>query len=116
MPQVDAVDLPWMLSEAQASRGWYFDELEPEVIKSHQIVNHGRALGMPEKVAMKPILISSDNFVVDGNHRLYNRKMKKGALTKMLVIKLSWSFDEALDWLLEQPFTYTINPHTHERN
>lgn len=116
MPQVDEKDMPRMLADASKDIGWEFGTITPNSIASHQYVNHKRAVDMPLHWAIKPILVSSDNAVLDGNHRLYSYRWWNGDHKEMIVIRLNLPFEEALDWLLHQEYTYTINPHTHERN
>ncbi len=114
---MDEADLPTMLADAVGGPGWKFQVMSPLLLRPHQYVNHNRAMGMPVEVALKPIIISLDGGVVDGNHRLYRYKNDLIlAKIPMNVLKLNLGFEEALDWLDEQVYTYHINPRTHERN
>lgn len=114
MPQVDEKDLPALVVKAfQSGHRPTFEVVMPHKLHSHQRVNHARALGMPETVKRKPVLVSADGFILDGNHRWYaNRETH----TPLNVIRVDLEFNNALPWLFSLPFVYTLTPATPERN
>lgn len=114
MPQVDEVNLPELVALAfQSGHRPEFAVVEPHTLHAHQKVNHARALGMPETIKRKPVLVSADGFVLDGNHRWFAHKHDGSPLN---IIRVGLSFDDALPWLFSLPFTYTLTPATPERN
>jgi hypothetical protein len=114
MPQVDEKDLPELVVASwQSGHHPSFEVVNPLDLHAHQRVNRTRALGMPENVKRKPVLVSLDNYVLDGNHRWYAHRMEE---TPMNVIRIGLSFEDALPWLFKQPFTYKLTPETPERN
>lgn len=115
MPQIDDADLPHLVANAFASN--YkpsFEVVDPHSLHAHQRVNHDRALAMPPGIYMKPILISADNYVLDGNHRWWSHVHRHEGV--MNAIRIGLPFEEAIAWLFQQPFTYRITPATPERN
>lgn len=114
MPQVDEANLPELVALAwQYGHQPAFDVVDAHTLHAHQRVNHARALAMPEVVKRKPILVSKDNFVLDGNHRAFVHREERSPAN---IIKLGLDFNEALDWLFQLPFTYKLTPTTPERN
>jgi hypothetical protein len=70
MPQVDIDDYPALLTWALWQSISYSDETrDPHTLKAHQRVNWQRVATMPDEIYKRPILISADGFILDGNHR-----------------------------------------------
>lgn len=114
MPQVDEKDLPELVALAyQSGHHPTFEVVFPKHLHAHQRVSHERALRMPEVVKRKPVLVSADGYVLDGNHRWYAHKAEGSPLN---VIRVGLEFDAALVWLFSLPFTYHLLPTTPERN
>lgn len=114
MPQVDEANLPELVAKAwEYGHQPAFDVVDAHTLHAHQRVNHERALSMTEMVKLKPILVSRDGFVLDGNHRAFAHKHDN---TPANVIRLGMDFDAALDWLFTLPFTYKLTTTTPERN
>lgn len=122
MPQVDEKDTVRMIVDAAHIAlpvgGFHplptLEVLPPCEIRAHQRVDHRRAAAMNPAIRAKPIIISRDNYVVDGNHRWWAH-VKAGS-EAIPVIRLALDFDEAIRWLLGRPYVYTIRPTTPERN
>lgn len=115
MPQVDAQFLPQLIHEAVAD-GYKvaIRTKPPEMLRAHQRIDHARALSMAPDVRMKPILISVDGYVLDGNHRWWSHVHEGSPF--LSAIDLGVPFDEGIAYLLARPYTYTIQPDTPERN
>lgn len=114
MPQIDELDLPQLVALAvQSGHPVAFEVQRARDLRSRQRVNHARALGMPRKVCLKPVITSSDGYIIDGNHRWFAHKQRKGFLN---CICLGLTFDEALPWLFALPFVYRLTSSTPERN
>lgn len=114
MPQVDEMYYPRLITEATTKGpGVVFDTVHPATLRAHQKVNHERAKAMPENGRIKPLIVSADGFVVDGNHRWW--AAVHGGHEWVNVIRLGMNFDPALVWLLRKPYVYTINHTTPER-
>ena len=113
MPQVDEKDLPRLVADSFSLHGCTFEVVAPTELHAHQRVSHARALSMPQQVMAKPIVISRDNYVLDGNHRWFAHKEHK---LPLLAIRIDLPFDEALDWLLDLPYSYKLTHTTPIRN
>jgi hypothetical protein len=115
MPQVDEkFTVRMIVDAAQGESLPTLEVLPPCEIRAHQRIDHRRAAAMSPAIRAKPIIISSDGYVVDGNHRWWAH-VKAGS-EAIPVIRLALDFDEAIRWLLDRPYVYTIRPTTPERN
>jgi hypothetical protein len=115
MPQVDEANLPELVARAfNAGISPTFDVTDPRRLRAHQRVDHARAAGMPLAVKLKPILVSSDGYVLDGNHRWWAHVHEDDGYIS--VIRLGLPFEQAIAWLFELPFTYKLTAITPERN
>lgn len=103
MPQVASKDYP-ALRRWLAARGLSALEaiLEPSRLRAHQRIDEKRALAMPAEALRVPCLVSSDFYMLDGNHR-WLAHMNNGSLLRAIVIDKP--FDEAVDLLLAFPLT-----------
>lgn len=114
MPQVDEANLVDMVRDAVESIGAPgLRVMDPHKLHAHQRGNHAKAGSMTEQVRRKPIVVSSDGFVVDGNHRAYANRIHN-ELT--VAIELPVPFDEACRWLFTLPYVYHLAPDTPVRN
>lgn len=106
MPQVDQKDLPAMF-QWLASQGVTVNEeiMPPDRIRGHQKVNRSLVHKIPEEALEKPIVISEDNIVVDGNHRWATAHFRKRGSIATYVIGAK--FDEALELVRKCPQSYT---------
>lgn len=115
MPQIDEKDLPTLIASTITSgKGVNMDVVNVSLLKAHQRIDHTKAKEMIEKVKLKPILVSADDYVLDGNHRWWAHVHEGDKFIN--VIRIEMNFDEAIPYLLEQPFTYEITPLTPVRN
>lgn len=116
MPQVDEHDLPALVAAAVAQNQLSptFEVAKVHDLRAHQKVDMKRVRAMPDELLLKPILISRDGFVLDGNHRWTAHVLLNAPLTP--AIKIGLNFGEAIDWLFTLPFTYAITPETPVRN
>lgn len=115
MPQIDEGNLPELVALAfQAGHNPLFHVASARDLRAHQKVDEHRVRSMPEALLYKPILVSADLYVLDGNHR-WHAHIHQGRFDTP-VIEIGLPFEEAIDWLLGLPFTYTLKPDTPERN
>ena len=104
MPQVDAVDLPELfVFLGTLGIGLAAGLKHPREVKAHQAINVERAMAIPPKVLAFPILLSSDDYVIDGDHRWY-RHCVDG--TDLPFIRIEAPFLEALKHIFAFPKTY----------
>jgi hypothetical protein len=105
MPQIDEADLP-ALCEWASSRGVGVATvtLTADQLHFHQRVNLHRVATMPQAIYDKPLLISRDGYVLDGNHRAVAHK-QRGEPARC--IQLDASFLCAMRLLFSFPRTYT---------
>lgn len=115
MPQVDAEFYTRLIADA-IDIGVTIDVIEVGHITPHQRIDHRRAEAMPLWLRMKPLIVSADDYVLDGNHRWW--AARKAGDAYLNAIRISMGFDAAIKWLLQRPYVYTLDP-THpqpERN
>lgn len=105
MPQIDELYYPDMLVWL-GNRGVTFSAgyIAPERCRSHQLVDEARAQAMPMAFLVKPVLISQDLCVLDGNHRWYRHLFEK--LPTMPFIRIELDFFDAIKHLETYPKCY----------
>lgn len=89
-----------------------FDVVTPESLHAHQRVNHALAKAMDPVDFQRPILISSDGYILDGNHRWWAHIHNKIPLIN--VIRIGHTFDEAISWLNGLKFCEHVGPNGNE--
>jgi hypothetical protein len=104
MPQIDEkfyADLLVFLG----SRGISFTAgfIEPDKVFSHQIVDVNRAVVMSKECLAKPVLLSKDRCILDGNHRWYKHKTDGSSVP---FIGIETDFFDALNHLFAYPNCY----------
>lgn len=110
MPQVDESDYPALLSYLFWTGAEPTDVLiDPSEVRHHQRVqlDRARARAMPASVLAKPILVSNDGYVLDGNHRAAAHKYLG---SPMRAIRLDVAFEEGIRILFGFSRTYTLVP------
>lgn len=108
MPQVDTSCYPQLVASAlEHGPGCTFDVVPVSSLRAHQRINHLRAASLDERVLLKPLVVSRDGYIVDGNHRWWGHVYQH--LPMVPVIRLNLDFDDAVAWALEQPGVYTIS-------
>lgn len=113
MPQVDEIYYPRFIVDAFKGPGVTFGTIDPRGLRAHQHVYHARAKAMSEQVRIKPLIVSDDDYIIDGNHRWW--ASVHGNHEWVNVIRLGMPFDPALIWLRRKPYVYEITPTTPER-
>lgn len=113
MPQVDEADYPRFIADAvHDARKLVIEAVPVSSLHAHQRIDHFRAKLMPAAVKMKPVIVSADNFIVDGNHRWWAHVYQRDPL--ILTVRLDLPFDEAIEWALARPYVYRISNHPEE--
>lgn len=104
MPQVDECDLTALI-EFVTFRGCETKEgkTDPDELHFHQRVDFDKCKKMKKETLKKPVLISLDMFVLDGNHRTMEHKLLG---TEVPYIMLCKPFEEAIGLLMAFPGTY----------
>lgn len=77
--------------------------IDPASVVPHQRVQVDHAINLSDDLARKPIIISEDNFILDGHHRWYWHVKKPELLN---VLKVDLPFNPAIDFLFQYPNTY----------
>lgn len=114
MPQVDEQFYPQLIADAKDYSGVALDVVKIDSVFPHQHIDKLRADHMDMRLRMKPILVSRDSYVLDGNHRWW-ANVHKGA-PWISIIRIGLEFDPAIAWLRDRPYVYEITPNTPERN
>ncbi len=114
MPQVDEQDMT-ALFEWLAWKGISVAEVtvHPDQLQFRQKVDFNKVNSMPDFVYRKPVLISNDDTVLDGNHRSWAHKLK-GDPEQCYQVNLP--FAEAIGALFSFRGTYALNKPQPERN
>lgn len=106
MPQIDEVKLAEFL-EYCASVDVIVERdlcMDPFELRAHQQVDLAKCVDMPDEVLAKPVLLSSDNYVLDGNHRWLGHVIRK---TRVPALRLGIEFCHGLDLMFQFPGTYS---------
>jgi len=105
MPQIDEADLLAFV-EFATFNGVEVEDREVDIteLKFHQRVDMVKVHNLTEDELAKPLLVSEDLFVLDGNHRAVGHKLN-GTPARCLVIKAV--FEQAIGLLFSFPGTYS---------
>jgi hypothetical protein len=114
MPQIDEADLT-ALAEWLAWRGVKMTDtvVRAEQLQFRQKVDFNKVKTMPPAVYAKPVLISNDYAVLDGNHRSWAHKLKGDPESAMMI---DLPFAEAIGALFSFCGTYSYSKPQLERN
>lgn len=106
MPQIDEKAYTDMLIFL-GQKGYTFTAgyINPGLLHLHQEIDVAMAMQLPDFILKKPLLLSSDNYVLDGDHRGYRHAVDK---TLAAFIRIETTFDEARTALLAFPETYEV--------
>jgi hypothetical protein len=106
MPQIDGHDEPKFLVFA-AERGitTTVKQIGPGLCMSRQHVDMDRVRAMPEHIQKKPVIVSNDMVILDGNHR-WTRHLIDG--TQMTAYIVDLPFETAVDLMFAFPKTYDL--------
>lgn len=114
MPQIDESDLERFIDFALLQGvGITHAKRCPTTLRAHQRIDLDHALNMPPEVAAKPVVVSADGYVLDGNHRWFFHA-RQG--TDLNVIEVDLPFEEAIRLMFAYPATYVLTPSTPVRN
>lgn len=107
MPQIDVADYPaLMIFLFERNVLVKHVTCDPRTLRFHQRVSEKLVRRMSPEQEAKPILISSDLYVLDGNHR-EERHLEDGS--ECACIRLGLPFGEAIDILLAFPGCGHVN-------
>lgn len=105
MPQVDEADLGDLINWMnQRGVDVTIKQVPPRSVRGHQKVVRDKVRHIPACALAKPVLISKDNLILDGNHRWMAHVTRHH--TTMLTAVVDRPFDEALALLKEFPGAY----------
>lgn len=105
MPQIDEVDLPEFIDFLKAKEvGVEWRVFDPRDLRAHQKVDMRKVFAMSPEVLAKPLLVSADRFVLDGNHR-WTGHMHRGS--KCNAWEIGLHFEPAIATMFEFPKTYS---------
>jgi hypothetical protein len=94
MPQIDDKAYPalrlWLTDNAIT---FYQETVAPSELKPHQRIDVDKAIHIPPSVLAIPLLVSSDGYILDGNHRWYAHE-QANAVCK--IIRIGLPFDDAI--------------------
>lgn len=104
MPQVDETDLGELLAFIR-ERGIAVIEtmISPELLRFHQQVDMKKVHAMDADVLAKPLLVSLDDYVLDGNHRAAGHKIQG---TSAVCLQIMAEFEDAMAVIYAFPKTY----------
>lgn len=106
MPQLDEAAYPGFLALC-ADKGIAVtrETVDPATLRNHQRIDTIHAAQMPEAVRAKPILVSADGFILDGNHRwALHRKLG----LPVACLRVALPFEQAVALLFSDPDTYDL--------
>ena len=106
MPQIEPKDVPHLIVDSwRLPHKPTIETVSPKTLHPHQRIDRQRARTMPVSIRVSPVIISLDNYILDGNHRWYANKYHR--VSAMAVIRIGLEFNSALDYLLSLPFVTT---------
>jgi hypothetical protein len=107
MPQIEEADYAELFRFATA-QGIFLTlcTRHPDTLKFHQRVKFAHGFTPDASVEDKPILVSADGYVLDGNHRLAMHKREGKPVN---CIQLNLEFEEAIAFLFSFPKVGTTN-------
>lgn len=104
MPQIDYDDYGDLFSYLKKHQ----DQISvgvrpPKELRAHQRIIRAIAENMDEIDCSKPVLVSSDDYILDGNHRWFAHVLR-GTMVPTIVVNLP--FEQALNCLCHFPKAY----------
>lgn len=113
MPQIDEQDYDDFLAFAHAKPVTIaHGSAEPNTLRAHQRIDRIRAERMPPEVRAKPVFVSDDNYILDGNHRWMMHVLLEEPIN---FIRIGLLFEQAIALMFEFPKTYSLE-HKPEGN
>jgi len=105
MPQVDEKDYPALFEFVKSqSIPLLTERFQPNQLRAHQRVSWDKVVSMDEVTFRKPVLVSQDRFVLDGNHRWTAHVHRNVPLSAYV---LGLEFEAAIGLLFKFPKTYS---------
>lgn len=105
MPQVDETDLPELISFLRDNRVVVrFERLKPEHVQLHQRVEKHLIDNFDPVLLTKPVLVSREPFVLDGNHRRMDHVIHHSPW--MPTYRIMLEFECAIGAIFSFPKTY----------
>lgn len=106
MPQIDEVDYPDFLDFVRQEQvGLARRTFAPRLLRAHQRIDRIKAGLLPPEVRDKPIFVSEDHYVLDGNHRWMAHAMEGSELRAWVI---GAGFEAAVNLMFRFPRTYTL--------
>lgn len=107
MPQVDEEDLVALLAFLTKRKTHIsIRQVDPDDLLFHQHVFEDRVPAIDSADMNKPLLVSAEGYVLDGNHRATAHK-RYG--TRPVVFRLATDFTDSMKLLFSFPKTYTYS-------
>jgi hypothetical protein len=104
MPQIDEDKYPTLLKYlCDVGVEYSYRVYRPEQLQAHQRINMGHVRDMPPEIYQKDVLISQDEYVLDGNHRWWAHKERDEVLGCLVIHA---EFDQAMEILFGFPDVY----------
>lgn len=107
MPQIDDADyselISWLASQGVSGM---FGSANPITLIPHQRIDKFRAEQMPDAVKKIAVLISEDNYILDGNHRWQANMVSN---SRVNYIRILLPFERAIEKLFAFPKVMTSN-------
>jgi len=77
--------------------------VDPFSFKPHQRIMVDHAVSLSVELAVKPIIVSIDGYIIDGHHRWYWHCIKHIPIS---VYEISLTFEDAIEFTFSFPQTY----------
>lgn len=105
MPQIDEADFDAFFAFIE-SKGVSFtsETFSPKELRAHQRVSMDKAKHMDEATLAKPVLVSRDHYVLDGNHR-WTAHVLNG--TDVPAYQIDLDFEASIELMFAFPKTYS---------
>lgn len=105
MPQIDWPDYGALFAYLTAHQEKPFFAMRPLTeLHAHQRINKQIAGRMSDEEFKRPILVSADSFILDGNHRWLSHVLR--GWNTIATVNLELNFDEAIKCLCQFPKAY----------
>lgn len=105
MPQIDEKDYPDFFEFVKSKNVLFVPKtFFPKELRAHQRVSMDKAKHMDAGNLAKPILVSRDHFVLDGNHR-WTAHVLNG--TQVPAFELELEFEASIELMFAFPKTYS---------
>jgi hypothetical protein len=104
MPQINERDIPALLAYlGTLSVTFSAGVIDPLKVRAHQAIDVDKAMAIPPKILTKPVLMSQEPVIIDGDHRWYRHCVDK---TQMPYIQIEAEWHVCLKYIFAFPQTY----------